>query len=99
MNGGARHADPVLERLPRGVKTGEGRQERGMDIEGAPAKVLDVGRGEDPHIARVADETDPALLEGGDDRLLVCLAVGVLLGVDEERLDAVAAGDVERGRR
>src|SRR6266545_7264187 len=99
MHGGARDADPVLERLSLSAEAGEGREERGVDIEGAPAEVLDIGRGQDPHIARVADQTDPALLEGGNDRLLVCLPARVLLRVDDERLDAVAAGDVERGSR
>src|SRR5215470_5399303 len=95
----SRHAHAVGEGLPLGMKTGEGGKQRGVDVEGAPAEVGDVRRSEDPHVSRVADEIDPSLLQGGDDGLLVGLSARILFGVEEERLDAVDARDVESGRR
>ena len=95
VHSGARHPDAVLERLALGVKSGEGGQQRGMDIERATPEMLGIGRRQDPHIARVAHELYLSLVERRDEGLLVGLPGRVLRRVEEERLDAVRAGDVQ----
>src|SRR5215472_8634684 len=95
----SRHAHAVGEGLTLGVEAGEGGKQRRVDVEGAPPEVGDVGGSEDPHVSSVTDEIDPSLLQGGDDGLLVGLSARILLGVEEERLDAVGARDVESGGR
>src|SRR5215472_7774432 len=99
VDGRSCHAHAVSEGLALGVETREGGEERGVDVESAPAEVGDVGGGEDPHVSRVTDEIDPSLLQGAHDGLLVRFPARILLGVEEERLDAVIARDVESGRR
>jgi hypothetical protein len=99
VHGGARHPDAVLERLPLGVKSREGGQQRGMDIERAPPEMLGVDLGGRRLVARKAHEPDPPLVERRDDGLLVRLPGRVLLRVEEERLDTVRRAMSRTGRR
>ena len=65
MHGAAGKPDAGGERLPLRMKSGEGRQQRGMDIDEPIAPSRDKRAVEDAHISGQRDESDAALPQRG----------------------------------
>jgi len=79
VHGAAGDLDSVIEGLLLCIEAGEGRQQRGMDVENAIGKGGDELRREQAHVAGEADEIDLAGAKGSD-HVVVVLGAGAALG-------------------
>src|SRR3712207_4739427 len=85
MDGAAGDADAVLDGLALRVEAGEGREQRGVYVEDAPAELFRKAGREQPHVAREADQLDAAPSQLFDDLALVLLARAAA-ALDDRRL-------------
>lgn len=76
------------QRVANGMRAGKGRQQRRVNVQDAPGKMLDEHRRENAHEPGQADELDPSHLEQGDERALITAARGIAVRVHEECVDA-----------
>jgi hypothetical protein len=91
MDGGAGHADTVLECLTLRLEARERRQQRRMNVEDAIGKCLEQLRSNPPHIPGKANQTDSARAKDLDDSTIVRIAIGVVGWHKAYRLDAGVA--------
>ena len=96
MDGAAGDLDAVVEGLLLRVEAGEGREQRGVDVEDAVGEGADEVRREQAHVAGEADELDVMLAESGDDVGIVLGALAAA-GVEGEGGEAALAGGGEAG--
>ena len=94
VDGAAGDLDAVVEGLVLGVESGEGGQERGVDIDDAVGVGLDESGRDDAHVACEADEVDLVLVKAGDE-LGVLGVAGAAGGGDAEGGEAQFAGGLE----
>ena len=106
VNGAAGDFRTVVERLLLGVETGEGGQQRRMDVEDALRKGSDEGGGKDAHVAGEDDPVDAGGAEVGDHVGVVELARCALRDLQgggkaqvAGRLQAGCGGDVRKDER
>ncbi len=78
VDGGARYTHAVLEGLALGVKTGERRKKRRVDIQNPVGKRMEERWPDDAHVPRKADEIDAARAEHLDDRAIVGVSIRVV---------------------
>src|SRR6185437_7474312 len=75
MHGASGDFHAVVDRLVLRVETGEGGQERGVNVQDAVGELADEGGAEQPHESGQTDQIDRVLAEGIDDRTVVDFAV------------------------
>ena len=97
MHRRARDSDAVFERLPLRLEAGKRRQQGGMDIQDAVREGRDQRGAHQPHETCEADQIDVSCAEQMDECGVVRVSVGILAGVDVDRLDARVAGATEPG--
>jgi hypothetical protein len=80
VDGAAGDADAVLDGLALRVEAGEGREQGGVDVEHAPAKLFDEAGREQAHVTGEADQLDAVFVQDADDLALVLLARAAAAG-------------------
>lgn len=97
VDGAAGDLDAVVEGLLLGIEAGEGREQRGMDVEDALREGLDEAGREQAHVSGEAYVVDVVGAEGGDDFFVVLGALAAV-GLDGEGFKAALACGFEAGR-